>query len=293
MATPSATTTHARPVRPLTAGMRALLWVATVLVLLAGVQLFVFSSRTGEWFAWTIDVQLTAAVLGAAYLSSAAVEATSARAHAWADARVAVPSVFAFTTLTLVVTLAHLDTFHLQADLPAHTRAITVAWLVIYAVVPVAMAVLWLRQQRVPGTDPPRRHPLAPWLRATVAASGVGLLGYGAALLVAPVTAAAGWPWPLTPLTGRAVGAWLVGLGVAAAQVVLESDARRARPVAAGGLVLTALTAVALARYPDAVAWGAISAWVLVTALVLWAGISAAILVSAARPGPGGRSGHE
>ncbi len=287
MATPEATASDVAHVRLLTPGMRTLLWVATLLVLLAGLQLFVFPSRTAEWFAWTIDVQLTAAVLGAAYLASAVVEATSARASAWADARVAVPSVFAFTSLTLVVTLVHLEAFHLQPDLPAQTRAIAIAWLMIYAVVPVAMAVLWLRQAAVPGDDPPRLHPLATWLRAVVAASAVGLLAYGAALLVAPLTAAAAWPWPLTPLTGRALGAWLVGLGVAAAQVVVEADARRARPVAAGGITLTALTAVALARYPDAVEWGTLGAWALLGALGIWAAVSAAILVTAARHGTG------
>ena len=40
---------------PVTAGMRRLLLVATVLVVLAGVQLFVFPTRTQDWFAWTVS----------------------------------------------------------------------------------------------------------------------------------------------------------------------------------------------------------------------------------------------
>lgn len=262
-------------------GMRTLLQTATVLVLLAGIALFVFSTRTADWFAWTIDVPLTAAVLGSAYLASAVVEATSARAHAWVEARVAVPGVFVFTALTLVVTLVHLDRFHLQPDIAPHTRAIALAWIAIYAVVPVAMAVLWARQQRLAGADPPRSRPLPVLLRVAVALSAAGLLGYGAALLIAPATAGALWPWELTPLTGRAVGAWLVGLGVTAAQVVLERDAARARPVAAGGVTLAALTGVSLLRFPDAVDWSATATWVLVGALAAWAGISLVILLLA------------
>ncbi|MBA3629040.1 MAG: hypothetical protein H0W55_05095 [Actinobacteria bacterium] len=50
----------------LTSGMRKLLWIAGFLVFLAGMQLFVFTERTEIWFAWTIDVPLTAAFLGAA-----------------------------------------------------------------------------------------------------------------------------------------------------------------------------------------------------------------------------------
>ena len=41
-------------VRPLVPGMRYLLFVAAVLVLLAGFQLFVFTERTDTFFAWTI-----------------------------------------------------------------------------------------------------------------------------------------------------------------------------------------------------------------------------------------------
>jgi hypothetical protein len=57
--------------------------------------------------------------------------------------------------------------------------------------------------------------------------------------------------------------------------------------VAAGGITLTALTAVALARYPDAVEWGTLGVWALLGALGIWAAVSAAILVTAARHGTG------
>ena len=41
--------------------MRGLLWVAGVLVFLAGVQLLFFTERTATHFAWTIQPPLTAA----------------------------------------------------------------------------------------------------------------------------------------------------------------------------------------------------------------------------------------
>lgn len=263
---------------PLTDGMRGLLVAATVLVLLAGVALFVFSERTEEWFAWTVNPPVTAAFLGAAYWASAVVEWTSSRASAWADARVAVPSVLTFTTLTLGVTLLHLDRFHLGSDVAAVTQAVTWAWIAVYAVVPVLMAVLWVRQSRVPGGDPVRGHPLPVPLRLVVAVSAVLLLGLGGWLLVAPEQAAAWWPWDLTALTGRAIGAWLVGLGVSAAQTVRECDARRARPVAAGAIALAALASVALARFAADVRWGTWAAALLLACLAVWAVIGAAII---------------
>jgi hypothetical protein len=266
--------------------MRGLLLAATALVFLAGLQLFVFPTRTAEWFAWTVDPPVTAAFLGAAYWASAVVQWTSSRATAWADARVAVPSVLTFTVLTLLVTLVHLDRFHLGSQFATETRAVTWAWLAIYAIVPVALAALWLRQRTVPGGDPPRLHPLVGWLRVAVAAMAAVLLAAGVALLVAPETAAQAWPWDLTALTGRAIGAWLVGLGVSAVQTVLENDARRARPVAVGALALPVLAAVALARFPDDVAWGSAPAVVLVVVLAAWAVLGGAIIARERRDPP-------
>ncbi len=58
-------------------------------------------------------------------------------------------TVLVFTTLTLVVTLVHLDKFHLGADQPASARLVTWGWLAIYAGVPVAMVVGLVLQSRV------------------------------------------------------------------------------------------------------------------------------------------------
>jgi hypothetical protein len=259
--------------------MRRLLLLATVLVMLSGVQLFVFSERTDQWFAWTVDPPMTAAFLGSAYWASAAVEWTSSRATRWADARVAVPGVFAFTTLTSVVTFVHLDRFHLDAA--PNTKLVTWAWIVIYAAVPVLMAVLWVRQAQVPGGDPVRTHPLPRGVRPALGVTAALLLATGVWLLLAPATAGRWWPWDLTPLTGRAVGAWLVGLGVIAAQTVYEADARRALPAGVGAVTLPVLVAVAMARYGSDIDWWSASAALFVLFLVSWFAMGAAILHAA------------
>ena len=100
--------------RPLIPPMRWLLYVAAFLVFLAGLVLFVFPLRTAEWFAWTVNPPMTAVFLGAAYWASAGLELTGARSASWGAARLAVMPVFIFTTLTLAVTLVHLDRFHLS-----------------------------------------------------------------------------------------------------------------------------------------------------------------------------------
>jgi hypothetical protein len=235
--------------------MRVLLVVAAVLVVLAGTQLFVFTQRTDEYFAWTIANPLTAAFLGAAYWGSFVIETLAAQERAWANARIAVPSVLVFTVLTLVVTFVHLEQFHLGSQFAANTRAVTYGWIAIYALVPLLLGVVLVAQLRAPGTDPPREHPPPAWLNGVIGVHAVLLLGLGCVLLVSPATGARVWPWALTPLTGRAIGAWLVGLGVAAAHALIERDLRRVRPAAWGYIAIAGLQAVALARFPDRMQW--------------------------------------
>jgi hypothetical protein len=246
-----------RPLEPLVPGMRRLLLIAAVLVLLAGTQLFVFTERTAEYFAWTIANPLTAAFLGAAYWGSFIIELLAARARLWAYARIAVPTVLVFTVLTLGVTLWHLEQFHLGPTFGLNTQLVTWLWIAIYTVVPVLLVIVLVVQARTPGVAPPTRTPTPAWLNLLVGAQAVVLLGLGLWLLVDPLGAGrAVWPWQLTPLTGRAIGAWLFSLGIAAVHALVERDLARLGPAAWGYLVISALQLVALARYPDVPDWG-------------------------------------
>jgi hypothetical protein len=245
--------------KPLVPGMRWLLFTASVLVLLAGFQLFVFTERTGTFFALTIANPLAGAFLGAGYWASVSIEALAGRQRVWANARIAVPTVFVFTVLTLVATLLHLGQLHLGAHFPAATRTVTVAWIAIYVLVPVLLIVVFAVQARTSGVDPPRLEPLPAWMLAVLVAQAVVLLGAGLALFAAPGPGAAMWPWKLTPLLAQATGAWLISLGVAAVHAVRERDARRLRPAAVGYVLLTVLQAIALLRFPDRFAWHSVS----------------------------------
>lgn len=264
---------------PVTAAVRRLLLVAAVLVLLAGLQLTVFPTRTADWFSWTIDVPMTAVFLGGAYWSAVVLEVAGARAAGWGRARLTVWAVLVFTTLTLVVTLVHLDAFHLGAEHPTSARLVTWGWLAIYAGVPVLMVVALVRQRRVASIGVADARPVPPLLRWLLLVLAVVLVAAGAALLVAPEQASDLWSWPLTPLTARAVGAWLVGLGWAAAHARLVDDADDVLPLGLTGSAFVVLQAVALARYGDAVAWSGWQATAYVVGLAWIALVSAWILL--------------
>jgi hypothetical protein len=273
-----------------TQGMRRMLWVAAGLVLVQGSILLAAHNNTARYFSWTIAVPVTAAFLGSGYLAAAVLEAAAARQRSWERARIAVPSVLAFTTLTLVVTLVHLDKFHLSAA-SVLTRALTWGWLAIYIGVPPVLAFLWWRQARAVSGTAPAGTPLPPPVRAVLGVQGVVMLALGVALLVAPVQVARLWPWPLTALTGGAVGAWLVGLGIMAAQSWHADRRDTVAIVFPAMIVYGALQLAVLAGFAHSMHWDQAAAWCYLVFLVSLLAVGVAGLATVTRSGWGFRHG--
>lgn len=247
--------------------MRRLLLAASFLVFLAGFQLSILTEQTEHYFAWTVQPPLTAAFLGAGYLSSFLLEFLSSRQRVWARARIAVPAIFAFTTMTLVATLLHFERFHFTSPEPI-AQAAAWFWLAIYAIVPPVMLVVWIHQLRLPGGDPPRQVPLPTSVRLVLGLQSVFTLAVGITLFVQPSTASLLWPWNLTPLTARAVGAWFVGLGVSASHATWENDFARVRAGMASYLAFGLLQLLAVARFPSTLNWNQSIAWIYVLFVV-------------------------
>lgn len=272
-------TAHVPVLRP----MRALLVVFGVLTFLAVAALFVRPDTTDRYFAWTIKPPLSAAFLGAAYLAGCVLVVLSLRAVEWAHARAGVLTILVFTVLTLVATLVHLDRFHLQEGGPA-ARAAAWFWLAVYVSVPVVMVVLLTLQQRAAGTDPGRAEPLPRWLAVALAAEGAVMFVVGAVLFVRPLTL--GWPWALSALTSRAIGAWLVSFGLAAGLAVAEADLPRLRAPALAYLVFGLAELAVVLRYAGSLAWGSapVLAYVVVLVLVTATAAAGVRLTSGGRP---------
>jgi hypothetical protein len=252
-------------IRPLAGSMRIWFWIDCLLVTIAGIQLFILSEQTELYFAWTIALPLTAAFLGASYLASLALVYLSSRKQTWAEARLAVFGVWVFTTITTVITLIHLGRFHLTSPILT-ARLAAWFWLAIYLIVPPALLVLIVLQMRLPGGDPARRLRLPSWYRLILGLQALLLVLAGAALLAFPT--AAPWPWKLTPLTGAAVGAWLVGVSVIATQAIWENDWSRVWNTNLSYGFLALLQLLALARYREVVSWSSPSAGIYVFFLV-------------------------
>jgi hypothetical protein len=255
-----------------TVWMRRLLAVAGVLVLMIGLPLYLFPQNSNEYFSWSVRESLSAAFLGGAYLAAAVNEFSAARERIWANARIAIPAVLVFTLLTMLVTLGNSSQYQFEA--PGLVQSVgTWAWLVVYVVVPPIMTTVLVVQLRRGGRDPARLHPVPVALRGTLAVGGVALVAGGALLLIDPGSSSWMWPWPVSDLTARAFGAWLVGFGIAMLQIAWEADWRRVRPATAGAGVLGVLQLIAVARYGDVPDWGASQTWVYVAVMVGFVGL--------------------
>jgi hypothetical protein len=258
--------------------LRALLWFFASLAFAAGILLYVLSGNTDDTFSWTIKPALTAAFLGGAYWAAFVLFAWSAREPLLVLARPLLLPVAVIAVLLLVATLIHLDKFHKDTVFGWF-------WIVAYIAVPPLLAVALWRQRRAPSAAEPPRAPLAPALRAVLAGEALVLAGVGVSLFAAPETADSLWPWTLTPLTARAVGAFLIGFGAAAAQAAWEDDVRRLTGSAYAYAMLGLLELVAVLRYPDELDGSGLRgvAYVVFAVLVLLTGIGGSVLSRRAR----------
>lgn len=251
--------------------------------LLAVSQLYIFPSETDRFFAWTIDLPLSASFIGAGFGAGFVLSARVRRRTDWVGVRLSFISVFVFTLIMLAATLIHLDRFHLSTG--GFAEFVAWVWVTVYLVVPIAMAGLLLRQPRGPAGDRAIGLPLSPGLRLALVIEGVGMMAIGLFLFVAPVQISELWPWPLTPLVSRAMAALVTTLGLAALLALREDDMANLQAPAVAYVVFSVLTLGALMRFSDGIEWMRPSIWVLIgwIMVVLVTGIYGAI---AARSGP-------
>jgi hypothetical protein len=233
---------------------------------LLGILLFVLSTRTAKYFAWTIEPPLTAAFLGANYLASTALAILASREAFWAQGRISISVAFVFSPLVTAATFIHLNQFHTGSS--GITLVITWFWLIAYGLYPIQLTVLLVKQLRIKGGDPARVLPLPLWIKAILAGHAVVLVPLGALMFVAPSVARPLWPWVIvSPLALRVISAWLLAFGVLAVHAILENDVDRIKVALWCFPVLGVLHLVALARFGDAVQWHELGAWLYIAFL--------------------------
>ncbi|HAV76518.1 MAG TPA: hypothetical protein DCX53_04095 [Anaerolineae bacterium] len=250
--------TSFKPSLPITRG-----WLnfATGVEIIAILQLYFFSQSTDKYFAWTIANPLTAAFLGAGFGAGFILVFIYRKETLWANARVALPGVLAFTLLTLLATFLHIDKFHIVTSSVPTAVFFSWVWIIIYILAPIAQAAAIWQQTRASGGDPPREHLLPAWLKIALGSHVVIMLLVGIPLFIAPQSVSSLWPWALTPLTARAVAAWVIGIGLILGHALWENDWKRIRGGALAYAVYNLMQIIALFRFSEQIIIG-VSFWI-------------------------------
>jgi len=193
---------------------RVLSLVILPFLLVAFVLLYLFPGDTKRLFAWTINPTMTPMVLASAYLGGAYFFVRVLREPRWNVVKTGFLSVALFASLLGVATIVHWDKFN-------HRHVAFWLWAGLYFVAPFLVIGCWLANRRFAapaGVDERRLGVVARWIVGLI---GLLALVQGIVMFVVPTKVMAIWPWMLTPLTCRVVGA-IFCLGSAGIGVLVD-----------------------------------------------------------------------
>ncbi len=188
-------------------------WLAAFIVpflVAAFAILYLRPHDTERLFAWGISPPLTAMMLGAVYLGGAYYFVRVLFSPTWHAVQMGLLPVTAFASLLGVATIIHWDRFT-----PGHVSFI--AWAGLYFTAPVLVLVAYLRNHIAdPRTPRPGDPPVSSRARTAFGIAGTVTLLLALTLFAQPSLGVEWWPWMLTPLTARVVGAILAlgGVGI-------------------------------------------------------------------------------
>lgn len=192
---------------PFLPSVRRYVWIAFFLAIANGVFLYFLPWLAEPGYAWPIRPPVSAAFMGAGYLSG--VVSTTLALFAvryWRSIWGLMWPFFTIGSTELLATIIHADRFRWGYWL-------TWVWAIVYLLIPPAVVPLWLKQQRSAHNRPPLDSRLVP-IRSVSWVLGAIVTLFGVLLFFRPELFIPDWPWMLTPLLGRAFSAWYLQMGV-------------------------------------------------------------------------------
>jgi hypothetical protein len=179
--------------------------------------LLIWPTKTGELFAWPIQPPMTAMMLGCAYLGGIYFFFRVAIARRWHTVQAGFLPVTVFASLLGVATILHWDRF-------THTHISFWTWALLYFTTPFLVLGTWLWNRKYDPRLPDPGEVLLPqparWLFFL---AGVATLTIAVLLFLLPNLMIAAWPWKVTPLTARVVGAMFALPGVLGLEFAIDT----------------------------------------------------------------------
>jgi hypothetical protein len=240
---------------------RALAFVIVPILTVAWVMLWIFPERSGDLFSWPVKPPMTAMMLGATYLGGAWFFGTVVVSRAWHTVTLGFLPVAAFAGILGLATVLHWDKF--TAWHPSF-----VLWAILYFTLPFVIPIVWWRNA---GRDPRRVDPAIAVdgpIRWIVGGLGVVLTAASLLLVVAPDLLVPAWPWSLTPLTARVLGAMFALSGIVGIEIALDRRPAAARTIVQAQAIAIVGILAGLARARNDVSWDQPTAWLFVGGMV-------------------------
>ncbi len=207
--------------------------------------LYIAHERAADLFAWAVKPQLTAMLLGSAYIGGVVYFLSSLALRTFHRSALGLPAVATFASLLLLTTALEFSQFLL--DRPAG-----VVWTLIYIVAPpLVIAAFVLNRRTDPGPLPGEATVPPLLVRALLAGGGAAML-LAIGLYIVPSAFVGVWPWKLTDLGARVLAPMLCLPGVVA--LGIARDRRRSsirQPMVAQAAALVAMLAALAIRSAD------------------------------------------
>lgn len=212
-------------------------------LLLAFAVLVPWPTDTKRLFAWAIKPTMSAMILGSVYLGGAYFFIRAALARRWHTVAGGFPPVATFAALMGIATILHWDRF-------IHSNVAFWLWVALYVTTPFIVFGVFVRNRSEYVAATGTELVIPPLAAAVIVAAGGLALLTSAFLYLFPDEAIEIWPWPLTRLTARMLGA-IFALGLAGLGAWRERrwSAARILVQVAGIMVLLILVAGIRARH--------------------------------------------
>ncbi len=222
---------------------RVVAFVIVPFLLLAFAVLVPVPTDTTTLFAWPLKPTMSAMVLGSVYLGGAYFFVRVGFAARWHSVAGGFVPVGLFATLMGITTIVHWNRF-------VHDRLAFWLWVGLYFTTPFLVFAVFLRNRRESRPAEPGALELPGPAAGGIAVAGALSLATCGFLYLFPARAIAIWPWPLTPLTARMLGAVFV-LGVAGLGTVRERRWSAARTLLQVAAIMLALLIISAVRAHD------------------------------------------
>jgi hypothetical protein len=179
-------------------------WVAALVIpflVTAFVILFILPDQTEKLFAWKIQPSMSAMMLGAAYAGGIYFFTGVLLSKQWQRVKVGFLALIPFVSMLGIATILHWDRF-------THEHISFIAWTALYFTTPFIVLTVWLLNRSQDTGQPDNQdRKISSLVRFFMGAAGLITFIISLVLFLSPNVLIGVWPWTLTPLTARVMGA--------------------------------------------------------------------------------------